>query len=76
MFEIGVDVADEAAHLVLNGHQVAVDLRRLSFDQQLNTAVGEVAHESDKDETARQPAAGRSKPDAVNPAREKNAPSF
>ena len=60
---------DESAHLVRDGIQEAVDLGRIPLGQQFNTAIGEVAHVPDDVEAASQPPAGRTKANAMNPAR-------
>jgi hypothetical protein len=76
LFKLGGDIADEATHLDPDGMDVAVNLARFSLGHNFDTTVREVTHVPDNLKTARQPAAGRSKPDALNPARTDDAPSF
>jgi hypothetical protein len=70
------DVADEAAELLLDRIQEAVDLVRVSLGKQFDAAVGQVPDVPDDLEPASQPSAGRSESDPLNPAREKDAAPF
>ena len=72
-FGLSRDVRDIRAHLEPDRSEKRIELTIFAFSHELDSAVGEVANETDNLETPSQRLAREAKPHPLNPARENDS---